>query len=137
MPNQTAIFFVRAALGVCFLMHGLQKVLPYSWLAGPTHRAYARHLSSGSVPWADFAAHVIPWAEVAAGAALLIGFAHKASCSTIIVLMVCSILFFHRSSYFGPKGMEYSLALIAMSLLIYSTGPGAFAFKINVKANRP
>ncbi len=92
MSSQTGIFVVRAVLGFCFLMHGLQNVLPYKWLGGMTHRAFSAFLRRGGVPWHDLAAYVVPWAEVVAGVALLVGFAHKChkihnKCSDFILFM--------------------------------------------------
>ena len=137
MSNQTAIFVVRAALGFCFLMHGLQKILPHSWLGGMSHRSFAYFLRGGGVPWHDFAAHVVPWAEVVAGVALLVGFAHKFATCVVIVLMLGAIMFFNRSGYFMPKGMEYQVALIAMAVLVFVAGPGAFAFEVDLRQNQP
>jgi len=134
MSNQTAIFVVRAVLGFCFLMHGLQKVFP-DWLRGMSHSRFSSYLRSGSVPWHDLAAYVVPYAELVAGVALLVGFAHKFSSTVVIVLMLGAILFFHRSAYFGPKGMEYQVALMSMALVVFAAGPGAFAFEIDVKSN--
>lgn len=137
MSNQTAIFFVRVVLGFCFLMHGLQKILPYQWLGGMSHSRFAAFLGSGDVPWASLAAHVLPWVEIVAGVALLVGFAHRLASGMVIALMVCAILFFHRDGYFMPKGMEYQLALMAMGVLVFVAGPGAFAFEVEFRQNQP
>ena len=136
MSNQTAIFVVRAALGFCFLMHGLQKILPYKWLGGMSHSAFSSFLRRGGVPWHDLSAYVVPWAEVAAGVALLVGFAHKFSSGVVIVLMLGAIMFFHRGGYFMPKGMEYPIALIAMAVLVFKAGPGSFAFEVEFRQNQ-
>lgn len=138
MNNQTAIFVVRVTLGFCFLMYGLQKLLPHDWLGGMSHSSYAAFLRRGDVPWHAFAAHVIPWAEVVAGVALLVGFAHKFASSLVIALMIGAIIFFHRSGYFlKAGGMEYQVALIAMALLVFVAGPGAFAFEVDIRQNSP
>ena len=135
MSNQTGIFVVRAVLGFCFLMHGLQNILPYKWLGGMTHRAFSAFLRRGGVPWHDLAAYVVPWAEAVAGVALLVGFAHKFSSAVVVVLMLGAIMFFHRSAYFGEKGMEYPVALISMAVLVFAAGPGAFAFEVDIRQN--
>lgn len=137
MRTQTAIFVVRVVLGFCFLMHGLQKILPHHWLGGMAHSRFSAFLRGGGVPWYELAAHALPWAEVVAGVALLVGFAHKFSSAVVIGLMLCSIVFFHRSGYFMPKGMEYQLALIAMGVLVFVAGPGAFAFEVEFRQNEP
>ncbi len=137
MNSQTSIFVVRVVLGLCFLMHGMQKILPHSWLGGMSHSRYSAFLRSGGVPLHDFTAYVVPWAEVIAGVALLIGFAHRFSSGLVIALMLGAIVFFHRSGYFGPEGMEYQIALMAMGVLVFVAGPGAFAFEVEFRQNEP
>ncbi len=135
--SRHGVFLVRATLGFCFVMHGLQKILPNEWMGGQSFADSAAAMESHGVPAASVAGYLIPFVELLAGAALLVGFAHQAAAGAIVLLMAGAILYFHSSGYFAPRGMEYNLALIAMALLVFMAGPGTFAYKVNLKQNRP
>ena len=134
--TQHGIFLVRATVGFCFVMHGLQKLFHPS-MGGHSRGEFRTNLEGLGAPFPPFSAYVIPWAELLAGAALLVGFAHKTASAVIILLMVGAVLYFHKGAYFAPKGMEYPLALISMSLLVFMAGPGSFAYKLDLKQNKP
>ena len=134
--TQHGIFLVRTVLGSCFVMHGLQK--SFGVMGGMTYEQFASFLASKGAPMATFSAYVIPWAELLAGIALLVGFAHKLAASVVILVMAGAILYVHSESYFTQKGgMEYPVALVAMAFLIFMAGPGSFAYKLDLKQNKP
>jgi len=121
-----ASFFLRITLGVCFCVHGWPKVAE---LFGKGDWP-----SYGVEPAWLFAIGVA-FGEALAGTAMLIGVFHKLAALVIIVIMVGAIWTVHGKNGYSiqGKGFEYNVALIAMALSVFLTGPGAYAYQLKKK----
>lgn len=121
-----ASFFVRITLGVCFCVHGWPKVAALfgkgDW-------------PSYGVEPAWLFATLVAFGEALAGTALLIGVFHRLAALSIIVIMVGAIWTVHGENGYllANQGFEYNLALIALAVSVFFTGPGAFAYQLKKK----
>ena len=122
-----SVFLVRLVVGVSMTFHGFEKLIP----PGGLHRAhplagfdYFAHFvaSLGLYPWL---AYVSILTELLGGLLLLLGlltrFAAFMVAGNLIVALVTMNL------HHGYTGSEYTLALIAMAILLVTAGSGAFS----------
>ena len=127
-----ALFVIRVTLGVCFLLHGLQKV--FGVLGGPGLGKFATWMDSLGVAIPEVTAYAVAFGELLSGAALIIGCFHRIAATVIVLIMLGAVLHVHWPNYFADQGgFEYPLALIAMALAILLAGPGAYAYRVRVQ----
>lgn len=115
--------FLRLALGVIMAAHGAQKL--FGWFGGyglqATGNFFAENL--GLKPGLLMAA-LAGGAEFFGGVLLVIGLFTRPAAALIGFTMVVALVKVHNSSFFLPSGMEFVLALLAMSLALIFTGGG-------------
>ncbi|MDQ2936168.1 MAG: DoxX family protein [Acidobacteriota bacterium] len=114
---------LRLAMGIIFVAHGAQKVLgSFSGpgLAGFT--AYPAPFPFMRPAWLWMGAAA--FAELIAGILVFFGFLTRLGGFLIFCVMLSAIIGVHWPIFFAPKGFEYPLALLAMSLALMISGGG-------------
>ncbi len=129
------IFGLRIAVGVCFVLHGMQKVL--GAFGGEGLSAFASNMSDLGVTAPTLTAYAVAFGELLGGVAMLVGFFHRAAAIIILVIMAGGIFYVTgRNGYFVTNhGFEYNVALMAMAFCILIGGPGAYAYRMELKKN--
>ena len=122
-----SLFLVRITVAVTMIFYGYQKLIP----AGGLHRAhplagfedFARYLARlGLYPWL---AYVNIVTEFLGGILLLFGLLTRLIAFLLSIDMLAALILIHlRQGYIAS---EYVLALLAMCLLLVTTGSGALA----------
>ena len=132
----TATWFtlpVRLALGLIFIGHGAQKVFG-AW---------------GGPGWAKFTATDTPFAfmrpawlwlsiaaisELVGGVLVLLGLLTRAGAFFLAVMMLVAMLGVHWGAFFMPRGIEYTVALLGMSLALLIAGGGRLSVDEKLQA---
>lgn len=125
-------FVVRVVVGLCFLLHGVQKV--FGAFDGMGLSGFVAYVEARGVIAPTLTAYVVAFGELLAGVALLVGFFHRTAAVAILVIMAGAFIYV-TDGYFLAKGYEYNLALAAMAFLILMGGPGAYAYRMELKKN--
>ncbi len=126
--NQTSQRFattiLRFALGSVFFLHGLQKLVVYG--VGGTAGSFA----DMGVPLPALTAAFATFAELLGGLALLLGMFTRYAAGLLTVTMLGALLTVHiGAGFFLPNGFEYVLVLLAGSVALALSGPGALALE--------
>jgi putative oxidoreductase len=133
---------VRLVLGVVLFAHGAQKLL--GWFGGPgfiaTLRTFRDHLR---IP-APLAFLAIA-AEFFGGLGLIFGLLTRIAALSIALTMVVAMLTVHLSyglfmNWYGNKpgeGFEYHLVVLALAILVFVKGAGAFSFDLALSRHLP
>ncbi|HEY7678173.1 MAG TPA: DoxX family protein [Candidatus Methylomirabilis sp.] len=126
-----SLLIVRVSLGVVLLAHGAQKV--FGWFGGPGPKGTIVYFRQAlSVPPA--LAVLAALTECFGGLAMVVGFLARAAALGLIVVMLGAISKVHwKHGFFlnmsqppwKGHGIEFTLALIAMSLAVLVAGAGA------------
>lgn len=116
------IAFIRAVVGIVFLLHGGQKLFVYG-----VHNV-AGMIGQLGIPLPSLAAAVVTWVEFLAGAALLLGLFTRVAAVLLAFDMLVALLKVHlKGGFFLPMGFEYALTLLVTNIALAITGPGAAA----------
>ncbi|MEO8433791.1 MAG: DoxX family protein [Pyrinomonadaceae bacterium] len=118
---------IRLALGGIFIAHGAQKVL--GSFNGPgfnTFISYPAPYSFMRPAWLWMAAAAI--SEFVGGILVVLGLLTRVGAFFIAVTMVVAIFGVHWPAFFGAKGIEYPLALLAMTVALLISGGGYASF---------
>ncbi|HLC74978.1 MAG TPA: DoxX family protein [Candidatus Nanoarchaeia archaeon] len=120
-----SLLFVRLALGIVFLMHGVGKLFNI----GPTPvglAGFSGWLESLGVPAAGFAALVVALIETIGGLLVLVGLWTRPAALGIAVVMLVAFFMVHVSKGFsvGNGGYEFVLVLFLSALALLFGGPG-------------
>ena len=122
----TATWFtlpVRLALGLIFIGHGAQKVFG-AW-GGP---GWAKFTAAGAPfgfmrpAWLWLAMAAI--AELVGGVLVLLGLLTRVGAFFLAITMLVAMVGYHWGSFFMPRGIEYTVALLGMSLALLIAGGG-------------
>lgn len=114
---------VRLALGGIFIAHGAQKVL--GSFNGPgfnTFISYPAPYSFMRPAWLWMAAAAL--SEFVGGILVVLGLLTRVGAFFIGITMVVAIFGVHWPAFFGSKGIEYPLALLAMTVALLISGGG-------------
>jgi putative oxidoreductase len=114
---------VRLALGVIFIGHGAQKVL--GSFSGPGFNAFISYPAPFPFmrpAWLWMAAAAV--SELAGGILVLLGLLTRVGAFLIAVTMIVVIAGVNWPVFFGGKGFEYPLALLAMCVALLISGGG-------------
>ena len=121
------LLLVRLAIGASFAAHGAQKVL--GWWEGPGFTRWTAAITRmGLRPawlWAGIAAGV----ELVCGPLLALGLLTPVAAALVVAQSSYIVVKAHlsRGWFNGKGGIEFPLQLLAGSLLIVLTGPGALS----------
>jgi putative oxidoreductase len=132
----TATWFtlpVRLALGLIFIGHGAQKV--FGVWGGP---GWAKFTSIDAPfafmrpAWLWLAMAAI--AELLGGVLVLLGLLTRVGAFFLAVTMLVAMVGVHWGSFFMPRGIEYTVALLGMSLALLIAGGGRFSVDERLQA---
>ena len=123
-----ALFVGRAAIGVCFVVHGLGKL----GLVGTGNmQGFVEWLESLGVPMAPLQARMAMLSEICGGTALAVGFLTRPACLLLIFTMIVAGKVGHKGAGYlitnDPPGAEYTINLAAICFVFLLTGPGALS----------
>ena len=117
---------VRLALGSIFIAHGAQKVFGV-WGGQGLSAFTARPAPLGLQPaWLWMTAAAL--AEFVGGLLVLLGLFTRFGALMIMPVMLVAMFGVHWGSFFLPRGLEYTLALLAMALALLIAGGGRISF---------
>jgi len=133
---QFALFVVRVTLGFVFFMHGMQKV--FGAFGGPGLNGFAQYMAALTTVMPKFTAYAVAFGELLAGTALLFGCFHRLAAFSIILIMAGAIYLVtqHNGFFIEGRGYEYNLTLIALAVAVLMGGPGAWAYRVELKKNQ-
>lgn len=119
-----APLFIRLGIAVVFMAHGSQKVL--GAYGGPGFKAFI----SGNTPF-SFMRPAWLWlgaaalSELVGGLLIGIGFLTRIAAFFLACTMLTAVVGVHWPNFFmSNRGLEYPLALLAMSLSLLVSGAG-------------
>lgn len=126
--TDAALLVLRIALGVIFFAHGAQKML--GWFGGNGLAATVQGMSQGGIPVP--LVYVAVFTEFFGGLAVIVGALTRLASLGLFVTMLVAIFKVHLANGFfmngaGGAGIEYNVALAAMSLALVLAGPGRIA----------
>ena len=124
--KQWATLPLRIALGVIFMAHGGQKL--FGWLGGHGLSGTAVFFAAklGLAPgllWATLAGI----GEFGGGVLVLLGLFTRFGALMIAIVMGVAIAKVHWGSFFLPKGIEFTFALLAAAVALLIAGGGKFS----------
>ncbi|RHX86407.1 DoxX family protein [Leptospira stimsonii] len=122
--------FVRIALGLVMLPHGLQKL--FGWFGGFGLSATMSFFQSQGIP--SVIAFLVILAESFGALGLILGFATKFSAFGIALTMIGAAIFVRDNGFFmnwfntqAGEGFEYHILAIAMAFALLIGGGGALS----------
>lgn len=125
---------LRLALGAIFIGHGAQKV--FGMWGGKGLAAFTGGVAPfGLTPawvWLSAAA----FAELIGGALVLIGLMTRFGALAIASVMLVAMFGVHWGEFFLPRGFEYTLALLAMTLALVVAGGGRLSIDESLMGRR-
>ena len=121
----TSLFFVRLAVGIVFLVHGIGKLFNI----GPTAMGlsgFSGFLTSLGIPAASFAALVVALVETLGGLLVLLGLWTRVAALLLAINMFVAIVLVHISKGFSAAsgGYEFALVLLLSALALLCGGAG-------------
>lgn len=126
---------VRIALGLIFIAHGAQKVFGV-WGGKGLAAVTAGDAPFGLQPawlWMGAAA----FAELIGGVLVLLGLLTRFGALMIVPVMLVAMFGVHWGSFFlQNRGIEYTVALLAMALALLIGGGGRFSFDETLSGTR-
>lgn len=125
--TDVGILIVRLAVGLTFAAHGAQKVL--GWWGGPGFAGWTGGIARMGLRPAPFWAAISAGVELVGGLLLALGFLTPIGSAFLVAQSIYIVVRTHlpRGFWNSGGGIEFPLQLLAGSLLIVATGPGAIA----------
>jgi putative oxidoreductase len=126
---------IRLALGIIFIAHGAQKVFGVwggkglaMFTAGPAPLGL-------TPPWLWLSAAA--FSELVGGALVLIGLLTRVGALSIAAVMLVAMFGVHWGSFFmSNRGIEFTLALLAMAVSLLIAGGGRLSIDQSLSSNR-
>jgi len=126
VPYGLTLLFARLSLGFTFFAHGYQKSFRGGGLKGT-----AGWFESVGVRPGMLNAIMASSSEMTVGVFVALGLLMPLACAGVISLMVVAIVTVHRQNGFfifnKGEGIEYTLALAVMALLLGTFGAGRYS----------
>ncbi len=125
------LLLIRCIVGFVMFYHGSQKL--FGWFDGGGMDGFIGAVGQmGLLPenwgikpvWLAYAAAA---SEFGGGILLMLGFATRFAAVFVAATMAVAAFKVHAPAFALPKGMEYALTLMIVSMGLVFTGPGAFA----------
>jgi len=125
--SDAGILIVRLAIGLTFAAHGAQKFL--GWWGGPGFAGWTGGIKRMGLRPARLWAAISVGIELVGGLLLALGFLTPIASAFLVAQSTYIVLRVHlpRGLWNGGGGIEFPLQLLAGSLLVVATGPGAIA----------
>jgi len=126
---------IRLALGAIFVAHGAQKAL------GSFNGPGLAKFTSFPAPfpfmrpaWLWMGAAAL--AELIGGILVILGLLTRFGAFLLFCVMLTAVIGVHWPSFFMPTGIEYALALLAMSLALLISGGGMASLDLALSGSR-
>ena len=124
---------IRLTLGAVMMGHGAQKVL------GSFGGSGLEKFVSGTTPfgfmkptWLWLGAAAV--SELVGGAIIVLGLLTRVGAFLVACTMLTAVVGVHWGSFFSPRGMEYPLTLLGMSLALLISGGGMASVDLALSA---
>lgn len=118
---------VRIALGLIFIAHGAQKV--FGVWGGKGLRAFTEGPAPFGLQPAWLWLGTAACAELVGGLLVLLGLLTRFGALMIVPVMLVAMFGVHWGAFFlQSRGIEYTLALLAMALALVIAGGGRMSF---------
>ena len=122
------LFFGRAFIGVCFVVHALGKL---GIVGTGNMKGFADWLGSMGVPHPAIQARLAMVSELVGGTLLAAGLFTRPACIVLIGTMAVAGLLGHKGAGYlitnDPPGAEYTINLAVICAMFFLTGPGALS----------
>ena len=128
------LLVLRTIVGIVFVAHGAQKVFVFGF------DGVAAGFAGMGVPMAGIVGPFIGLLELFGGFALIAGLLTRLASLGLASTMVVATLLVHlKNGFFAPNGVEFTLTLLAATLMLTLTGAGRFGVDslIGRKATEP
>ena len=127
---------IRLALGGIMFAHGAQKVL--GSFGGPGFNAF---ISSPETPFSFMQPAWLWWAlaalsEFLGGIFIVLGLFTRVGAFFVLCTMLTAVFGVHWPWFFAPRGIEYPLALSAMSVALLISGGGMASVDLGLTGRR-
>jgi putative oxidoreductase len=126
---------LRLAMATIFVAHGAQKVLGSfngpgleKWLSFPAPFGFMKPA------WLWLAAAA--FSELIGGILIFLGLLTRLGAFLIACIMVTALAAKHWPNFFAPGGIEYPLALVAISLALLISGGGIASVDLAISGGR-
>ena len=126
---------IRLGLGVIFVAHGAQKVL--GSFNGPglaKFTSFPAPFPFMKPAWLWMGAAAV--AELIGGLLVILGLLTRVGAFLLFCTMLTAIVGVHWPNFFMPAGLEYALALLAMSLALLISGGGMASLDLALSGGR-
>jgi putative oxidoreductase len=127
---------IRLALGGIMFAHGAQKVL--GSFGG---RGFNAVISNPDAPFSFMRPAWLWWAAAAfseflGGILIVLGLFTRVGAFFVACTMITAVFGYHWPLFFAPRGIEYPLALTAMSLALLISGGGMASVDLALTSRR-
>jgi putative oxidoreductase len=125
-----SLTFARIGLGVIAGVHGLANT--FGLFGGPGIERFAADMEARMSVGAGLTSTVVAFGELFAGLSLVLGPFARIS-ATLVLVLVCGVCFVsarYTTFWVKDNGIEYLLALAALSVVVMAHGPGAFCLDL-------
>lgn len=126
------LLVLRAALGVVFIAHGLQKA--FGWWGGPGLEGFRETLTEAGYQHADLLTYVAAGVQIASGVLLVLGLFTPVAAAVALAFLANSVLATFTAQrddgglFIFGSAAEYLLVLCAAAIAIILAGPGRYGF---------
>ena len=127
---------IRFALGGIMFAHGAQKVL--GTFGGP---GFNTVINNPNTPFSFMRPAWLWWgaaalSEFVGGILIVLGLLTRVGAFFVACTMITAVVGVHWPAFFAPTGIEYPLALLAMSFSLLISGGGMASFDMALSGGR-